>query len=135
MNEVNTWTLVQVNPYQVRFPNKTNREQQLKCINTSYVTLWWCNWPVVKPPNHLLIKREEMNTSNPKEQSIHIKIPTELKNQLHEVASSYSTSPSQIARYLITTNINGIMKNRMYSWCLVWKPPPRPSNERYSYDE
>ena len=56
-----------------------------------------------------------MNQTNLKEQSIHIKVPAELKKQLHEVASSYSTSPSQIARYLITTNINGIMKNRMYS--------------------
>jgi hypothetical protein len=56
----------------------------------------------------------QMNQNNLKEQSIHIKVPVELKKQLYEVALSYSTSPSQIARYLITTNINGIMKNRMY---------------------
>ena len=58
MNEVNTWTLVQVSPKLHRFPTKTNRNQLLKWLNTSYVTLWWCNRPVRKPLNHLLIKRK-----------------------------------------------------------------------------
>ena len=52
---------------------------------------------------------------NPLERQIHLRVTSDQKLLLDEVAEEHSTSPSQIVRSLIHQNLHNMKRNRLFT--------------------
>lgn len=50
-----------------------------------------------------------------KNESIHIKMTTEMKNRIKIIADQYNLTPSQIARLVIDRNLESLNRGRIYN--------------------
>ena len=63
-------------------------------------------------PTH---RRDIKNMKKPLERQIHLRINSDQKLLLDEVAEEHSTSPSQIVRSLIHQNLHNMKRNRLFT--------------------